>query len=151
MRLAILLGLILAAGAEAASLRGVIINITGAGVPKTLTVLKSAGPGRNEVARQMTSASGAYSFTDVAPGAYELDFQFAGFSPLSIQDLRIEAGEDKVLPTATLQLYDCGSGIAAQYLRLLDKPVQQGRISGTVVDKNDKPVVGARVGPLMLA
>jgi hypothetical protein len=62
-----------------------------------------------------------------------------------VQDLRIEANEDKSIPLVTLQLFMCGDYALAQYLKLLEPMDVKGRITGTIVDNSDKPVVGAEV------
>lgn len=76
----------LAQSPPAASLRGTVVDPSGAAVPGT--VVQLLGPGGEQ--RATTNDSGQYTFRSVPPGQYKLRAIAKGFSVTEMEDLPIE-------------------------------------------------------------
>ena len=93
MRVAALLTLIIGATAQAqstqGSIRGVVRDSSGAGIPGvTLTAANQAG---GTAGTATTAADGSYS-VGVAPGVYSVNAALKGFGRQSRKDLKVDAG-----------------------------------------------------------
>lgn len=86
------------------SVRGVILDPTGAVVPAAQCSLTNQATG---LASRTTSASdGAFNFPAVAAGSYTLAVQAAGFQRFDLKDIIVTASEIRTLPDVRLHIGD---------------------------------------------
>ena len=69
------------------SLRGVIMDPTGAVIDKATVTLLSADNGSSR--QSITDANGAYSFVQVAPGTYKLTVEKPSFATITRSDIKL--------------------------------------------------------------
>jgi hypothetical protein len=88
------------------SIGGTVIDQSGAVVAGALVVLTQKDPvqGDSSAAREMRSGGdGQFSFTDIAPGSFQLTVTSAGFGSQTTS-LILHAGETQVVPQITLDV-----------------------------------------------
>ena len=96
----------LAAQGDSGSLRGRIIDDTGAALPGVIiTAASSAVMGGSVTA--VTSAEGVYRFPSLPPGLYEVRMELTGFTPTVVRDVRVNVGValtvDRTLEVANVE------------------------------------------------
>lgn len=96
----------LAAQGDSGSLRGRIVDGTGAALPGVTIVAASPAVMGGSVTA-VTSGEGVYRFPSLPPGLYELRMDLSGFTPTVVRDVRINVGValtvDRALQVATVQ------------------------------------------------
>src|SRR5947209_18691711 len=103
-------------------------SVTGAAVKKVLLTLRAED---NRSAYQtLTDAAGHFQFDDVAPGNYQITPEAQGF----VREPRAFIASRHVVVAAGQRVKDVA-------VRL----IPFGAISGTIVDENGEPVIGADV------
>jgi hypothetical protein len=78
------------------SLRGVVVDSTGAYLPGASLVLRSLD--QSTTRTQVSDAAGAYLFENLKPGRYSLSAAEAGFSTSTLNGITLEARQDLRLP-----------------------------------------------------
>ena len=105
---------------SSATLRGEVKDPNGASVPNATVTLVSVD--RGDQRQVKTSEQGAYSFTSVAPGKYNLKVEAANFSVSELTDIKLgpseTRGEDITLtvgaPTASVTVVSTNEGIKTE-------------------------------------
>ncbi len=96
----------LAAQGDSGSLRGRIVDETGAALPGVTITAESPAVMGGSVST-VTSAEGVYRFPSLPPGLYELRIELPGFRPILMRDIRINVGlaltVDRTLAVASVQ------------------------------------------------
>ncbi len=86
-----------AQSASTGALTGTVTDPTGAVLQDAQIALRNTGTGENRTA--VTDQDGAYRFSLLAPGNYELTVEAAGFAPLVVREVRIRITEVRSLVT----------------------------------------------------
>ena len=81
------------AAAQTGTLRGDVVDPSGAVVPGASVILSGGG----QVLKTTSSADGHYAFRSLSPGSYTLAVSAQGFAPVSMPNVSITAGQAKVL------------------------------------------------------
>ena len=84
-----------------AVLRGTITDTDSAAIPNAKIVLEDPATKR-PLETRMTDAEGAFSFPRLLPGRYMIRITAQGFSPWKVEDIDLQAEEDKTLTTVEL-------------------------------------------------
>ena len=130
---------------SAANLKGVVQDATGTTLEGALVILRADHSGQ-EIARCRTDGSGVYSFTAVRPGVYRIEVTAAGFNTVEVRDVHVEPGEQKSVSAVTLHVGNACGVPAPQHLRMFRNSIGAiGRLSGTVVDGQGRPIRAAKV------
>lgn len=97
------------------SLLGSVTDSTGLAVPGATVTITQAET--NQTREVTTTETGAYSFSNIAPGTYQVDITLAGFQPFSSRGVAVSQGVavrvDAKLNVGTLQEAIVVSGTAA--------------------------------------
>src|SRR5712672_250164 len=87
------------AGAQTAQVTGTVVDESGAGVPGASVQLS----GTTIRALATSGQGGAYEFTNVAPGTYQLTATIVGFAPAITSNVAVSVS-NVVVPALTLKL-----------------------------------------------
>jgi protocatechuate 3,4-dioxygenase beta subunit len=141
--LAVVTGAVLASMGLAADLKGTVHDSTGVGVSRAVVTLQ-AFESKHVVANTQTDASGAYVFAAIPGGSYTLQVNARGFATSRIAGIRVADGDRKAVPAVPVfSGFGCGPFDAGN-LWVLDDG-EAGGISGTVLDRDRKPMWNAKV------
>jgi hypothetical protein len=82
--------------AQNATLSGQVVDGSGAAVPGALVIL--VNPATSTATEGASNAQGFFSFPSTRPGTYELTVTLAGFAPFTLNEIRLEVGENRNVP-----------------------------------------------------
>jgi hypothetical protein len=139
------LGAGMASGTWAATLSGIVQDVTGHPIGHALVIVRSAHSGY-EVGKSLTSGSGAYSFSSLPTGDFNINILASGFKTTTVRDVHLIDQEKSMRPVILEVSGECGSIPASQYVRELEGADSTGRISGTIADhRSNKPIAKADI------
>lgn len=127
MRIALIAATLLIPLAEAASLTGSVVDITGTPRARAIVELDS---GTNRYTVQADNA-GVFQFSSLPAGEYTLTVTASGFWGLTIKSIEVLENEHKRIPELVLDLGDCGH--APPTFRLVAGDSTFGSLSGSVI------------------
>src|SRR5437867_1766559 len=123
------------------SVKGVVVDPTGAMIPGALCTLTNRATG---AAATVTSfADGNFTFANVVAGSYNLTIESAGFKILSLQNIEVTSSELRTLGRVALQVGEVRDSVqvSAETAALqLASAERSGLVSGTQL--NDIAIKG---------
>lgn len=126
-------------------LKGVVQDVTGRGIQDALVTLRS-DQSRQEVAQGRTNSAGDY-FISLLPTVPSREVNIAisapGFMTTIVRGVRLNEQEISIRRVMLQVGAGCGSVPIPQSLRRLEERGNNGRLSGTIVDRSTKPVSSA--------
>ena len=113
--------------AQAASLTGVVVDSTGAYIPRAFVELYS----RSAKYQAQADDEGVYRFVNLPSGKYTVSFRVVGFKRFTLRSIGLTEGEQKRIPDVPL---DVGNGCGSPFrdLVLLATGDSFGRLTGSV-------------------
>lgn len=128
MKIVLLAATLLIPLAEAASLTGTLVDVTGAYVAKAEVTLDSGTTNY----RSQTDGMGVFQFSNLPAGDYTLTIYRPGsFGLLTVKFLRVLKDEQKRIPDVTLMAGGCSGPF--RDLQLLPREILYGTLRGSVV------------------
>ncbi len=137
--LAFLIGLMgvpatILAQAVSGSVKGVIVDSSGAAVPQAVCVLTNQATSNSVTGR--TFSDGSFTFSDVIAGSYRLKVDATGFKSLTLNDIVVTVGEVRTLGSLSLQVGNAQETVqvtAEAAAIQLASAEHSGQISGTQI------------------
>jgi hypothetical protein len=127
MKIALLAATLFLPLAQAASLTGAVVDLTGASIRQAAVEVDSGA----RKWQAQTDDMGVYKFTNLPAGEYTLVVNMAGFKRFSLKSIVVLEGQERRLPDVPLDLGN-GCGSPFRDLVLLPDGGSFGRLSGIV-------------------
>ena len=115
LRLAVVLTVFVCAAAAqnvSSSLKGLLVDPTGAPVPGASCQLTNQGTGA--VTSSKSSGDGSFTFPGIFAGQYKLTVQSAGFKTLELKDIFVTSSEIRAIGRLALQLGELRDSVSVQ-------------------------------------
>jgi len=128
MKIALIVATLLIPYAGAASLTGVVVDETGAFIPRATLELESG----TKKYQAHADDAGVYNFTDLATGEYTLKVAMAGFKTRTVKAIRLSAAEPNRLLDIPLDVAAIACGQSIILNRILLPSGTFGSLKGSV-------------------